>query len=329
MNIPDVARPRARRVLLVALVAAVAVAARCGRSASDPPATGATAPAAPASAAGFPKTLVDGAGHTIRLATKPRRIVSQTLGADEILFAIVPPDRLVGLSALARDRKYSNVVTEATRHPAPSVESAEDMLRLKPDLIFVATYSRAETVQLLEATGAPVYRLANFDTIDGVMNSIHAVGDAIGEPEAAGRLVASMRSRLAAVVARRAGHPRPRVLSYSGGFTAGRDTSFDDMLRYAGGINEAAARGLAKFPKLSTEQVLAWDPDVLVSGVLPGERDTVRARLTTSAGLAQTTAARKGQIILIDEPRYLAVSQYMVDAVEQIADSLDAFERAR
>jgi iron complex transport system substrate-binding protein len=313
-------RRRARRALLAFLLCAGAAA--CGGPVADSPAKHST-PAGP----GFPKALVDGAGHTVRLPVKPRRIVSQTLGADEILFAIMSPDRLVGLSALARDAKYSNVVAEATRHPAPSVESAEDMLRLKPDLIFVATYSRAETVQLLEATGAPVYRLANFDTIEGVMGSIHAIGDAIGEPEAAGRLVASMQARLDAVVARRRGHPRPRVLSYSGGFTAGSGTSFDDLLRYAGGVNVAAAHGLSKFPKLGAEQVLAWDPEVLVSGVLPGDRDAVRARLTTGPGLAQTTAARKGQIVLIEEPRFLAVSQYMVDAVEQLADSLDAFER--
>ena len=58
------------------------------------------------------------------------------------------------------------------------------------------------------------------------------------------------------------------------------------------------------------------------------ERDAVRRRLIEGPGVAQTTAARKGQIVLIDEPRFLAVSQYMVDAVEQLADSLNAFERA-
>jgi iron complex transport system substrate-binding protein len=309
-------------LLALGLIAGLAA---CGSPAADAP-----APRAASSArSGFPKTLVDGAGHTLRLAAKPRRIVSQTLGADEILFALVPPERLVGLSTLARDRKYSNVVAEATRHPAPSIESAEDVVRLNPDLVFVASYSRAETVELLAATGAPIYRLANFDDIEGVMGSIRAIGEAVGEQEAAERLVAGMKARLAAVVARRAGHPRPRVLSYSGGFTAGKGTSFDDMLRYAGAINEASARGLTKFPKLGAEQVLAWNPDVLVSGYLPGEQDAVRARLAGGPGLAQTTAARKGQIILIEEPRFLAVSQYMVDAVEQIADGLDAFERAR
>jgi iron complex transport system substrate-binding protein len=203
------------------------------------------------------------------------------------------------------------------------------MLRLKPDLIFVATYSRAETVELLTASGAPVYRIANFDDIAGVMGSIRAIGEAVGEEAAAARIVEGMEARLAAVAARRAGHPKPRVLSYSGGFTAGRGTTFDDIVRRAGGVNEASARGIDKFPKLSAEQVLAWDPDVIVAGCMPGEQASVRARLLETPGVAQTTAARKGQIVLIEMPRFLAVSQHMVDAVEQLAASLDAFERAR
>lgn len=310
---------RSRRAALAILLALSSAA--CG---STPPAAG----TAGGSSAPW-KTLVDGAGREVRLAAPPRRIVSQTLGADEILFSLVPPERLVGLSSLSRDPKYSNVVELARQHPAPSVESAEDILRLKPDLIFVATYSRAETVELLAATGAPIYRLANFDDIAGVMKSIRAVGDAVGEEAAAARVVAGMEARLAAVAARRAGHPTPRVLSYSDGFTAGRGTTFDDIVRRAGGINEAAARGVEKFPKLSAEQVLAWNPDVIVSGYLPGEEETGRARLLSATGVAQTTAARKQQIVLIEARRLLAVSQYVVDAVERLADGLDAFERAR
>jgi len=310
---------------VLALTATAVVATACGREPSRPASGAATAAAAP----GFPRTVTDGAGRSLRLATRPMRIVSQTLGSDEILFPMVAPERLVGLSSLSRDPKYSNVIAEATRHPAPSIESPEDMLRLKPDLIIVATYSRAETVQVLESTGAPVYRLANFDDLEGVMASIRGVGAAVGEEAAAERIVDDMRRRLAAVAARRAGRPQPRVLSYSGGFTAGRGTTFDDMVRRAGGINEAAARGIEKFPHVSEEQVLAWNPDVLVAGYLPGEEDSVRRRLTTGAGVGQTTAARRNQIVLIPTPRFLAVSQHVVDAVEQLASSFDAFQAPR
>jgi iron complex transport system substrate-binding protein len=287
-------------------------------------------PAAKAGADGFPRTVTDGAGRSLLLRARPARIVSQALASDEMLFPMVAAERLVGLSALSRDPKYSNVVTEATPHPAPSIESAEDIVRLRPDLIFVTTYSRAETVQVLEASGAPVYRLANFDDVAGVTTNLRRIGAAVGEEAAAERMVAEMQRRLAAVAARRAGRPPLRVLSFSGGFTAGRGTSFDDIVRHAGAINEAAARGIDKFPRISEEQVLAWNPDVLVAGALPGEADAVRRRLLEGPGTGQTTAGRTQQIVILETRRLLAVSQHVVEAVEQLADSLDAFQnRAR
>ena len=254
------------------------------------------------------------------------RIVSQSLASDEMLFPMVAPERLVGLSSLSRDPKYSNVVAEATRHPAPSIETAENIVRLKPDLIFVTTYSRAEVVEVLESTGAPVYRLANFDDLEGVMANLRRIGAAVGEEDEAERIVSEMQARLAVVAARRAGRPPLRVLSFSGGFTAGRGTTFDDIVRHANAINEAAARGLEKFPRLSEEQVLAWNPDVLVAGAMPGEADGVRRRLLNGPGVGQTTAARRNQIVLIESRRLLAVSPHIVEAVEQLAASLDAFQ---
>jgi iron complex transport system substrate-binding protein len=319
--------PGDRTIVALARVAVVVLAGVLSGCRAAP------APATPASDAaradGFPRTVIDGAGRSVRLVAPPVRIVSQSLASDEMLLPMVAPGRLVGLSSLSRDAKYSNVFDEATRHPAPSIESAEDILRLQPDLIFVTTYSRAELVQVLESTGAPVYRLANFDDLDGVMTNLRQIGAAVGEEAAAERIIAEMQRRLAAVAARRAGRPPLRVLSFSGGFTAGRGTTFDDIVRRANAVNEAAARGLEKFPRVSREQVLAWNPDVLVAGVLPGDADGVRRQLLTGPGVGQTTAARRNQIVLIESRRLLAVSPHAVDAVEQLADSLDAFQGPR
>lgn len=308
-----------RAVFAVAAVSVAAAVLACG------PAPAPAASEAPR-ADGFPRTVTDGAGRAVHLTARPTRIVSQSLASDEMLFPMVPPERLVGLSSLSRDPKYSNVVSEATKHPAPSIESAEDIVRLKPDLIFVTTYSRAEVVSVLESTGAPVYRLANFDDLDGVVTNLRRIGAAVGEEAAAERMVGEMQRRLAAIAARRAGRPLMRVLSYSGGFSAGRGTTFDDIVRRANAVNEAAARGIDKFPRLSEEQVLAWNPDVLVAGALPGEKEQVRQRLLNGPGIGQTTAARRGQIVVIDTRLLLAVSPHVVDAVEQLADSLDAFQ---
>jgi iron complex transport system substrate-binding protein len=309
-----------RRVIVRAVGAVMLAAVSACAPASAPPASDAPR------GDGFPRTVTDGAGRSVRLEAKPVRIVSQTLAGDEMLFPMVAPERLVGLSSLSRDPKYSNVVAEATRHPAPSIDTAEDIVRLRPDLIVVTTYSRAEVVQVLESTGAPVYRLANFDDLEGVMANVRRVGAAVGEEAAAERMAAEMQRRLAAVTSRRAGRPPLRVLSFSGGFTAGRGTTFDDMVRRVNAVNEAAARGLDKFPRLSHEQVLAWNPDVLVAGTMPGEEESIRRRLLTGPGVGQTTAARRNQIVLIESRLLLAVSPHVVDAVEQLADSLDAFQ---
>ena len=51
--------------------------------------------------------------------------------------------------------------------------------------------------------------------------------------------------------------------------------------------------------------------------------------MSTGPGVAQTTAARRNQIVLTRLGRYLAVSQHVVDAVEQMATSLDTFQGPR
>ncbi len=326
-----IGRAAARGVLTALVVSSLG----CGAPPDSGPA--ATLPETEAHG-GFPRTIADASGRSLTLAARPERIVSQTLATDEILFDLLGAesvqagrrpglDRLVGVSPFARDPAYSNVAALAAAHPAPAVQSAEEVLRLRPDLVFVASYSRAEVVELLGASGAPVYRFTGFDTFDDISANILRVGAAVGAEAPAAELVERMKARLAAVEVRRRGRPRPRVLSYSpGGASAGRGTMFDDIVRWAGGVNEAAARGIDGFPKLSAEQVLAWDPDVLVAGYLDGERDSVEQRLRANPAIAATRAARSNRIVYIHSRSLLAVSHHVAGAVEALADALDRLE---
>jgi iron complex transport system substrate-binding protein len=294
----------------------------------------ACAPAPPADAsresgertAGFPRRVVDASGRAIDLPAAPQRIVSQTLGTDELLIAMVDHQRIVGVSTLARNPAYSNVVKEVSALPAPAIMNAEQVIRLRPDLVFVASFSRAEIVTVLEASGAPVYRFANFDRLDDVRANIRRVGEAVGAEAAAATLIHTMDERLARIKARRAhaaGAP-PRVLSYSAsGFTAGAGTTWDDIVHGAVAINVAATEGLKGFPRISAEQVLAWQPDYLVAGVDPGEQEAVLRRLRDNPAIAATAAVKAGRVIFIDNRAYLSVSHHVVDAVEALADALD------
>lgn len=272
----------------------------------------------------FPRELRDAVGDTLVIDCVPQRIASQTLATDEILLAICPHERIVALSNLALDTTYSNVAAEARRLGKPATQGAEQILLLEPDLIFVASYSRAETVQLLKASHAPVFRFANFNSIAAIQENIRTVGYAIGASDQAEVVIRRMDSSLAAVRARvPANGRRPRVMSYSpGGYTAGLHTTFDDMVQACGAINVTAENGIDGFARISAEKIVDWEPDYLVSGVNQGEIESTRQTLLSDPIVAASPAGKGGRILLIDNQHFLTVSQYLVRGVEDLADGL-------
>lgn len=272
----------------------------------------------------FPRQLTDGSGRTITVKARPQRIVSQTLGTDEILLAICQPERIIAFSMFALDPEYSNVVDLARKYNARRVDSTEDILTLNPDLIFIASYSRAEIAEQLQATGAPVFRFESFNRIENIKNNIRTVGYATGDEARAAEVVAEMDRRLAASRARiPQGVKPPRVLSYGvSGSTAGGDTLFDDILHTVGAVNVAAEGGLKGFHRVSAEQLTEWQPDFIITGSgMSGAEDT-RRRLLDNPAVATSKAARDGRIIIMDNRSLLTVSHHIVNTVDALIDEL-------
>jgi iron complex transport system substrate-binding protein len=280
--------------------------------------------AVPPAATLFPRTVKDAFGDPLTLNAPPKRIVSQTLGTDEILFAICPRDRIAGITELAFNHAYSKIVDEAKASGIKTIYGPEDIIVLKPDLVFIASYSRGEMSALLRAAHAPVYRFSNFDRIEDVANNVRHLGYLIGEDAAAARVVTDMHERLTRARAKAAASGRrPRIMTYDGsGYTAGRDTLFDDVIRQAGGVNVSAEHGAKGFGRVSGEQILEWQPEYLICGAKPGEADLVRRRLMDNPAIASSTAVKSGRLILMDTRVFLTTSHHVVTAVEALVDAL-------
>lgn len=272
----------------------------------------------------FPREITDSSGAKLIIKEKPQRIFPQTLGTAEILLAICDPQRIVALHTIVDDAKYSPVIEEAKQVKGRASSDAEQILQLKPDLIFISSYSKAEFVDLLKAANAPIFRFADFDRIEDIKTNIRTVGYAIGEDEKAERLVAQMERDIENIKARiPKGGPQPRVMSFGlSGDTAGSKTLFDDILKTLGAINVSAQNGIVGYTNVSREQLTKWNPDLIVTGADKNAIEEKRRALLNDPAVATTNAGKNKRIIVIPNQFYLSVTHHQIKAIEQLAQEL-------
>ena len=254
------------------------------------------------------------------IPAKPKKIVSLTLASSEILIDLVPPERITALHRIAADSSHSNIRERAKQFRLVGSD-LEQIVALEPDLVIIASYSTKEFVEQLRRAGLPLYTVTEFDDVDSICRSIEALGKAVGEPERVREMVAHMRSEIEAI--RRkipANRPPKQVISLAqSGTTAGRRTSFDALINLAGARNVAAEQGIEMFGTISAEQVVAWDPDVIVVGKDPDTGSSLKARLLTDGAYA-TLRSRK--IIEVPYPHLTCVSQYIVEGLRDLVEGL-------
>lgn len=190
----------------------------------------------------------------------PRRIVSINLLTDQWLLALAPGERVASVTWLSQDPAYSPMWLKARNVPA-NRGTAEEVLRFKPDLVLAGRYAAAETVLMLERLGVRVVVFDYAHDFEGIAAQAREIGALLGSPEAAEQFVTSMQARLARVRASRPAHPL-RVLEYGqNGWTHGRGTVLDLLLREAGHVNVAGEHGIEWMAQMPLEEVVRLQPE--------------------------------------------------------------------
>lgn len=269
----------------------------------------------------FPKRLIDPAGFVLAIPAPPQRIVSIVLAGDQILTALVPPERLAGVTYLVDTPEVSNLfgIIPAT---VPRLHTeVETILSLQPDLVVVAGYTRAETIRFLVAAGIPVVRFQGYDSFHDIIANIHTLAAAVGAEPQATQLVAMLQQRLDSVARRVHGRACPRVLSYAdGGYTAGSGSLIDEMITRAGGCNVIREVGLQGATQLSLEMALSLQPEVILTeSWSPTSGDAAIRLFLDDPRWQHVPAIQQRRIYAIPGGWLTAVSQYAVQALEAIA----------
>ncbi|MGW6695779.1 ABC transporter substrate-binding protein [Rhodococcus sp. NPDC054953] len=302
--------PRRSVVALAAVVAVVSGCASTGDGAGDP---------APTSGGAFPVTVPSGDGD-VTLAERPDAIISLSPSATETLWAVGAGEQVVAVDD--RSDHPAGVPTTDLSGFSPNVEA---ILGRNPDLV-IASDDLGGLVSGLAAAGVPTLLLPAAQTLDDAYEQVERVGVATGHADEGRDLAASMREQIDAVVA--ATPRRDAPLRYFHElddtlYTVTGDTFLGQVYGRFG--LESIADGTAgdQYPQLSTEFVVAADPDLvfLADGQCCGVTPTTVAARPGWAGMRAVTT---GQVHVLDEDLASRWGPRVVDLVREIGAVVSA-----
>lgn len=206
--------------------------------------------------------LAAGLPGAARAAPLPK-LASINVCSDQLLLTLADPGQILGLGPYARDAARSHLSEQAKSFPKLSGE-AEDVLMLKPDLVFSTRFTRRATRDFLKQRGLRVVELEAVRTLDEVKAQIRQIGDLVGHPDRAAAAIARIDAAIAR--AREAASRQPyRVLPLERrGWVSGRDSLITSMLSAVGLVNAAGALGFTFGGFATLEAVVALHPDYLL-----------------------------------------------------------------
>lgn len=249
--------------------------------------------------AAWPVTVTDHAGRTVTIEAEPRRLVSGYYISTSLLIALGVEDRMVGIEAKAGKRPIYRL-SAPELIDLPSVGSAKEFdlegcAALAPDLVILPLKLKnaAETLTQLGIT----VLLVNPEDQAQLMSMMDMIARATGTTEREAALRAFMAAQEDMLTRLTADAARPRV--YLAGnsamlSTAGSAMYQSDMIRLAGGANVAAEIPDAYWVEISYEQLLAWDPEVIV---LASDATYTVEDVLADPNLAAVSAVKTGRVV--------------------------------
>jgi iron complex transport system substrate-binding protein len=266
-----------------------------------------------------PISVVDDAGRTVEIAETPQRLVSLAPSNTEILFALGLGDKVVGVTEFCDYPEEAKAIEKAGGIE-PNLEKLVD---LDPDLVLAIGGSPAQVEKAteMEKLGLTVVVLEPGD-IEGIMSNIELVGQATGAEKKASELVAELRKRFDDITAKAKGaESRPKVFyeldatDPSKPYTPGPGSFIDALITLAGGSNVGAGAKM-QWAQLSTEEIIAQDPEVIV---LADANYGVTAEMVQERpGWSVITAVKNDAIYPIDDILISRPGPRIIDGLEAL-----------
>ena len=273
-------------------------------------------------------TVTDASGTKLTFKESPKRIVSLSSSADEILLDMLPPERIAALTNLADDPGICST-TEKAKAVKQRVQSknVEAILALNPDLVLMPDWLGVEKAQSFRDVGIKVYVYKTPVTLADIQNSVREIATVVDAREQGDKLVLAMQEKLDGIQQKLKNLPADKKqvvvpLSLMGAF-GGKGTTFDDICNYANVTNGISAAGIDKNAVIAKEKIVEINPDAFI---LPtwdfgksGDAQSFIDDTMNDPAFKTVKAIQNNRLIRIHDAYLYSISHYAANAVDEIA----------
>lgn len=249
----------------------------------------------------FPVTLTDHAGREVTIEAQPETLVSGYYISTSLLIALDQDEKLVGVENKANSRPIYGLAAPAILE-LPGVGTAKQFdlelcASLNPDLVILPLKLK-DAAASLEGLGMTVL-LVNPEDQALLEECIVMLGAATGSTERALELLNWCNATEYMLDMELEATERPRVyFAGNSSFfnTAGSGMYQHSLIENAGGENVAAGISDSYWAEISYEQLLAWNPEVIV---LAADADYTIEDVLADSNLKGCDAVENGRVYQI------------------------------
>lgn len=197
-------------------------------------------------------------------AKTPERIVSLVPSITESICQLGKAEALVAVTY------YCDYPRSAPRKEVIGTlinPNIEKIYSLSPDLVLaMKDVNKPQTIEKLKSLGLKVVVFDECNNFGDIQKNFIRLGEMIGRSEEAKIIIKEAKAETDYLAQKMKHYPRPKVFYEIEAWplvTANENAFINEFLKYGGGINIFADTSL-KYPRVSREEVLKRNPDVII-----------------------------------------------------------------
>ena len=270
------------------------------------------------------KVIID--DNEISIMERPEKVLTISLGHDEILFGISNTDQIAGTTSFAQD-DGSNIQIKSEGLPIVTTDP-ETIIALSPDLVFADPYASIELIDTLEDIGITVVQTSLDNSSEGRKNDIWLMSYITGNLENALLLNEEIDRKVKILndLAAENIDNTKNVMTLSwwdAYWTAGFGSTEDAIIQLAGGENVSALNGVESNNTIEKELLISMNPEMILitQSVAWGGQDFYD-ELMSDESLSSIEAIKNNEVYMVNSNWWSTLSYWNIKGSEELSKIL-------